>query len=323
MRALVTGGAGYVGSHMVKFLLRQGYAVDVLDDLSTGHRDAVTGGELIEGSLLDTDFLDRVIGRGYDIVIHFAGSIAVGESVIDPSKYFRNNLVASINLADAMVRSGHVNKLVFSSTAAIFGNPEYVPVDEGHPKSPMNPYGRTKLCFEHVLDDYGRAYGLRSVSLRYFNAAGADPEGLLGERHDPETHLIPLALRATKPTARLMIFGDDYDTKDGTCVRDYVHVTDLCAAHLLAIRHLLSGGESRQYNLGCGQGYSVRQIIEMVQRVTGRAVNVESGERRAGDPAVLIADSSSIAADWGWRPQYGLEDMVRHAWRWEQENGDV
>ena len=318
MRILVTGGAGYIDSHMVKLLNLNGHDVVTIDDLSTGHRDAVLEGTLIEGSLLDTDALEAVLSaKTYDVVIHFAGSIAVGESVTNPSKYYRNNLVASLNLLDALIKHG-VKKLVFSSTAAIFGNPQYVPIDESHPKVPINPYGETKLMFEQALTSYEKAYGLKSVSLRYFNASGADADGLLGERHDPETHLIPLALRATSPTkTALIIFGNDYDTKDGTCVRDYVHVMDLCEAHLLAIEHLLSGGESRQYNLGNGAGYSVLEVIRTVEKITGKKVNVCYGPKRLGDPASLVANSSSIRNDWGWQPNYSLDEIVSHAWQWE------
>lgn len=318
MRILVTGGAGYIGSHMVKLLGRLGHEISTLDNLSTGYRDAVLEGDFIEGSLLDSDLLNDVFrSKKYDVVIHFAGSIAVGESVGNPSKYYRNNLIASINLVDAMVKND-VNKLVFSSTAAIIGNPQYVPIDENHPQFPINPYGQTKLMFERVLKDYEKAYGLKSVALRYFNASGADPEGSLGERHNPETHLIPLALRATNPSSPgLTIFGNDYDTKDGTCVRDYVHIVDLCEAHLLAIDHLLSDGESRQYNLGNGEGYSVLEVIKTVEKITGKRVNVCYGPKRSGDPASLVADSSNIRNEWGWQPKFNLEEIVRHAWRWE------
>jgi len=320
MRILVTGGAGYIGSHMVKLLKLNGHDITTIDDLSTGHQDAVLAGTLIEGSLLNTELLETVVSaKIYDVVIHFAGSISVGESVTNPSKYYRNNLVASLNLLDVLSKHG-VNKLVFSSTAAIFGNPQYVPIDESHPKVPINPYGETKLMFEQALASYEKEYGLKSVSLRYFNASGADPEGELGERHDPETHLIPLALRATSPAkTALTIFGNDYDTKDGTCVRDYVHVMDLCEAHLLAIDHLISGGDSRQYNLGNGEGYSVLEVIQTVERITGKMVNVCFGPNRLGDPASLVADSANIRNHWGWEPKYNLEEIVRHAWRWESE----
>jgi len=318
MKILVTGGAGYIGSHMVRLLGSLGYEVDTFDDLSTGFCDAVLEGRLIEGSLLDQGLLQKIFQESfYDLVIHFAGSISVGESVQNPAKYYRNNLVASLNLVDAMVRN-KVNKLVFSSTAAIFGNPQYTPIDERHPQLPINPYGQTKLYFEKVLLDYEKSYGLNSVSLRYFNASGADPDGRLGERHAPETHLIPLAIRASDPAMpELTVFGNDYATRDGTCIRDYIHVDDLCEAHLLAIRHLLEDGKSRQYNLGNGEGYSVLDVIWTVEKVTGRKVRVSYGPRRQGDPMSLVADSSNIRKDWGWCPRYGLEEIVRHAWRWE------
>jgi len=320
MKVLVTGGAGYIGSHMTKLLGQHGHLVTTIDDLSTGFRDAVLSGEFMEGSLLDSEFLNSVFSKNnFDFVIHFAGSIAVGESVVNPSKYYRNNLIASINLVDAMIQN-NVNKIVFSSTAAIFGNPQYVPIDENHPQSPINPYGQTKLMFEKVLQDYDRAYGLKSVALRYFNASGADSEGALGERHMPETHLIPLAIRATKyASSGLTIFGNDYDTNDGTCVRDYVHVEDLCEAHLLAMDHLLSDGESRQYNLGNGKGYSVLEVIQAVEKISGQIVNVCYGPKRTGDPASLVADFSNIRSDWGWQPKHNLEAIVRHACRWESQ----
>lgn len=321
MKVLVTGGAGYIGSHMIKHLGLHGHLVTTIDDLSTGFRDAVLSGEFMEGSLLDSEFIYNVFGKNnFDIVIHFAGSIAVGESMVNPSKYYRNNLIASINLVDAMIQN-NVKKLVFSSTAAIFGNPKYVPIDENHPQSPINPYGQTKLMFEHVLQDYEKAYGLKSVALRYFNASGASPDALLGERHNPETHLIPLALRATDATSsELTVFGSDYTTKDGTCIRDYIHILDLCEAHLLAINYLNSGGESRQYNLGNGEGYSVLDVIQTVENITGKKVNVRYGDRRLGDPASLVADSSKIKKDWGWMPKYHLDEIVQHAWQWEKKS---
>jgi UDP-glucose 4-epimerase len=275
-------------------------------------------GDFILGSLLDSDLLNTVFQKNkFDIVIHFAGSIAVGESVTNPSKYYSNNLIASINLLEAM-NTANVKKLVFSSTAAIFGDPQYVPIDENHPKSPINPYGQTKLMFEQVLKNYDEAYGFKSVSLRYFNASGADSLGELGERHDPETHLIPLALRATSfESLGLTIFGNDYDTQDGTCVRDYIHVLDLCEAHLLAIDHLICNGDTRQYNLGNGIGYSVLEIIQAVEKVTGKKVKIHYGDRRVGDPAVLVADPTNIQRGWNWQPKYTLDEIVDHAWRWE------
>jgi UDP-glucose 4-epimerase len=322
MEVLVTGGAGFIGSHMVKMLATRGYSVVTLDDLSAGFRDAVLAGEFVHGSLYDIAGLDALFSaHTFDAVIHFAGSIVVGESVRDPSKYYRNNLVATLNLLDAMRKHG-VGKLIFSSTAAIFGMPQYVPIDEGHPKTPINPYGMSKWMIENVLLDYERAYGFHSVALRYFNAAGAAPDGELGERHNPETHLIPLALRAANGTLpALTVFGSDYDTPDGTCIRDYIHIVDICEAHLLALDHLARGGGSRAYNLGNGEGYSVRQVIEIVERVSGNKVPVHYGDRREGDPPRLVADSSSIRQDWGWIPRYSeLEMIVAHAWRWENAN---
>lgn len=321
MKILVVGGAGYIGSHMVRMLDGLGHAVVTFDDLSTGFRDAVLGGEFVQGSLHDPAALKQLFAaHAFDAVVHFAGSIAVGESVRDPAKYYRNNLSGTLNLLDAMRERG-VNKIVFSSTAAIFGHPQYVPIDEVHPQVPINPYGMTKWVTERILQDYDAAYGLRSVALRYFNAAGAAPDAALGERHDPETHLIPLALRAAKGVlAELTVFGTDYDTPDGTCIRDYIHVVDLCSAHVLALQHLQAGGESRAYNLGNGQGYSVKEVIEVAEKVTGKKIPLRYGPRRAGDPPRLVADASRIRQDWGWAPEFGdLETIVEHAWRWESK----
>lgn len=322
LKILVTGGAGYIGSHMVKLLASHGYDLVIFDDLSTGFRGAVVAGEFVHGSLLNAADLDNLFSlHHFDAVIHFAGFIVVGESMRDPAKYYRNTVIATLNLCDAMLKHG-VNKLIFSSTAAIFGTPKYVPVDEMHPAIPINPYGMAKLMVENVLLDYENAYGFCSVTLRYFNAAGADPDGELGECHDPETHLIPLALRAArKGGGNLTIFGTDYDTPDGTCVRDYIHVMDLCDAHLLALQHLTSGGESRAYNLGNGQGYSVKEVIKVVERVSGKKISLQYGSRRAGDPPRLLADSAKIRKDWGWLPRFGdLEQIVTHAWLAELRN---
>lgn len=319
MKILVTGGAGYIGSHMVRMLDALGHAVVTFDDLSTGFRDAVLGGELVRDSLHDKLALKALFGsHQFDAVVHFAGSIAVGESVRDPAKYYQNNLAGTLNLFDAMREHG-VNKVVFSSTAAIFGVPQYVPIDEAHPQAPINPYGMTKWVTERILRDYDAAYGLRSVALRYFNAAGAAPDAVLGERHDPETHLIPLALRAAKgELPELTVFGTDYDTPDGTCIRDYIHIVDLCDAHVLALQHLMSGGESRAYNLGNGQGYSVKEVIHVAERVSGKRVPVIHGPRRAGDPPRLVADASLIRKDLDWSPKFGaLEQIIEHAWQWE------
>lgn len=315
---LVVGGAGYIGSHMVKALSRAGHKVTTLDNLSSGHRDAVLAGEFIEGDLCDKNLLVQVLSQGFDGVMHFASSIQVGESVRRPDLYYQNNVANTINLLNAMVEHG-IKRLIFSSTAAIFGMPSYTPIDEKHPKQPINPYGRTKLIVEEVLGDYERAFGLKSVCLRYFNAAGADPESELGERHDPETHLIPLVLQvASGRKDSIQIFGDDYATADGTCVRDYIHVSDLCDAHLLALDHLLQGGASQRYNLGNGQGYSVKEIVNMAERVTGQSIKVAISDRRAGDPAVLIADATASCETLGWSPKYAsLERIIADAWAWE------
>jgi UDP-glucose 4-epimerase len=322
MRVLVTGGAGYIGSHMVRRLHEAGHDIVVLDDLSTGFRDAVFSGLFIHGQVQDRPLLDRLFAAHmFDAVIHFAGSIVVGESVVDPAKYYQNNVAGTLILLDAMRRYG-VDKFVFSSTAAIFGVPQYVPIDESHPQEPINPYGMSKLMTERILKDYDEAYGLRFVALRYFNAAGAAPDGQLGERHNPETHLIPLALRAARDrTSSLTIFGNDYSTPDGTCIRDYVHVLDLCDAHMLALKHLIAGGESRAYNLGNGHGYSVNDVVQVVEKITELKVPVVYGSRRAGDPARLVADSRQIQNDWGWHSRYSsLEDIIEHAWIWETSN---
>lgn len=319
-KILVVGGAGYIGSHMVKMLLAAGHEVVTFDNLGAGYRDAVLGGEFVLGDLADPAALDALFAhRDFDGVMHFASHIQVGESVNDPAKYYRNNLANTLNLLDAMLRHG-VKALIFSSSAAVFGEPEYVPIDEAHPKRPLNPYGLTKWMVEQVLADYERAYGLKSVSLRYFNAAGADPEGQLGERHQPETHLIPLVLQAaTGRRPHITVFGRDYDTPDGTCIRDYVHVDDLCQAHLLALRHLWAGAASAAYNLGNGAGFSVQEVITAAQRVAGLPVPVVYGERRAGDPARLVADSRLAQEVLGWAPRYAdLETIIAHAWGWEQ-----
>lgn len=322
MKVLVTGGAGYIGSHMIRMLLQHGHDVVTLDNLSSGHRDAVSGGRFILGDLADRILLDSLFSADkYDAVLHFASLIQVGESVREPGRYYQNNVANTLNLLDAMVRHG-VGKFVFSSSAAIFGEPQSIPMDENHAKVPLNPYGVSKLMVEQILADYDRAYALKSVSLRYFNAAGADPDGLLGERHEPETHLIPLVLQAAAGQRQhITVFGQDYATPDGTCIRDYVHVTDLCQAHLLALDFLRDGGGSAAFNLGNGQGFSVRQVIDVAMKITGREIPVVFGERRAGDPARLVADSTLAREKLGWRPDYsGLEQIIRHAWQWEMNS---
>ncbi|MCC7487768.1 MAG: UDP-glucose 4-epimerase GalE [Burkholderiales bacterium] len=317
---LVTGGAGYIGSHMVRALLDAGHRVVTLDDLSEGYRDAVQGGEFVEGDIADRELVTRLLKeRGIAAVMNFASFIQVGESTANPSKYYGNNLVKALRLIDAMREAG-VDKFIFSSTAAVYGEPVEVPIPESHPLAPVNPYGRTKLMVEAILADYGRAYGLKSVSLRYFNAAGADPSGALGERHEPESHLIPLVLRAAAGSGpALKLFGEDYDTPDGTCVRDYVHVTDLCGAHLLALESLLGGGGSAAYNLGNGTGFSVKEVIATAERVTGRRIPVDAAPRRPGDAARLVADATLARQRLGWRPRYqSLETIVAHAWAFER-----
>jgi UDP-glucose 4-epimerase len=320
MKILVVGGAGYIGSHMVKRLLPIYHDVTIFDNLSKGYRDAVVGGSFIEGDLSEAERLDLLMSENsFDAVMHFASFIEVAESVRDPAKYYQNNFSNTQNLLDAMVRHG-INNLIFSSTAAIFGNPEYTPIDEKHPKKPINPYGRSKLMVEQLLEDYDRAYGLKSVSLRYFNAAGADPEGQLGERHEPETHLIPLVLQvASGRRERISIFGNDYDTEDGTCIRDYIHVQDLCDAHILALESLKKTRKSNQFNLGNGQGYSVQQVIDCSRDVTGRDIPVKHEIRRSGDPAILVADATRARTELGWQPKLSsLRQIVETAWNWEQ-----
>lgn len=318
MKILVIGGAGYIGSHMVKMLSREGCQVSTLDDLSSGHRDAVSIGEFVQGDFGNRNVLDQVLAQGFDAVMHFASFIQVGESVTHPSKYYRNNFVNTLNLLDAMKDHGIFN-FIFSSTAATFGEPLYMPIDEKHPQTPINPYGRSKLMVEQALCDYDRAYGLKSVCLRYFNAAGADPEGQLGERHDPETHLIPLVLQAASGRRpHITVYGRDYDTPDGTCIRDYIHINDLCSAHWLSLQSLMSGKGSQVYNLGNGNGFSVQQVIDTAKAVTGRHIPVQEGLRRPGDPARLVADATLARKSLGWQPKFAnLVAIIEHAWAWE------
>lgn len=321
MNVFVTGGAGYIGSHMVKTLLRHGAQVVVFDNLSSGCREAAHGARLIEGDINDRRAIRAALATDrFDAVMHFASLIQVGESVQQPAKYYETNLGGTLNVLDGMRQHG-IRRFIFSSSAAIFGEPSYTPIDEAHPKAPINPYGFSKWAVERVLADYEQAYGLRSVSLRYFNAAGADPGSDIGERHEPETHLIPLVLQAASGRrATVTIFGTDYPTPDGTCIRDYIHVSDLCDAHWLALQRLLGDHAGTAYNLGNNQGFSVRQIVDAAERVTGKRIAVEIGPRRAGDPAVLVADAKKAVAELGWRPKYqDLESIVRHAWGWEQK----
>jgi len=321
MKVLVVGGAGYIGSHMVKMLSLAGHDVVTLDNLSNGYKDAVKYGEFIEGDIADAELLNNLFSKtAFDGVMHFASYIQVGESVEKPSMYYKNNVTNTQVLLDAMLEHG-IKSFIFSSTAATFGEPEYIPIDEAHPQKPINPYGHSKLMVEQILADFDHAYGLKSVSLRYFNAAGADAEGELGERHIPETHLVPLVLQAASGRRdNIAIFGTDYDTPDGTCVRDYIHINDLCSAHLLGLEHLVAGGDSKAYNMGNGQGYSIKEVIDVAKKVTGNDFEVKLAERRDGDPAKLVADSTLLQKELGWSPQYtDLETIIRHAWEWEQK----
>lgn len=317
---LVTGGAGYIGSHACKALDAAGYTPVAYDSLVFGHRWAVQWGPLVVGDLADTALIRKTI-RDHDIsaCIHFAAFTYVGESVTDPRKYFRNNVVNTLGLMDSLVEAG-VRRMVFSSTCATYGDPEYMPLDEAHRQQPVNPYGESKLMVERMLHWYGRAYGLGWTALRYFNASGADPEGRIGEEHDPETHLIPLVLQtALGERSHISVFGTDYPTADGTAVRDYIHVDDLADAHVLALRHLERGGESQAFNLGTGTGHSVRAVIEAAERVTGQSVPVKLAPRREGDPAVLVAEPKRAREVLGWQPRYTeLDGIVATAWNWHQ-----
>jgi UDP-arabinose 4-epimerase len=319
MNILVTGGAGYIGSHTAKALAIAGHEPIVLDNLANGHDWAVRWGPFEQGDLSDVEWLRSVFGRHrIEGVIHFAASAYVGESLTEPRQYFRNNTVNTLNLLDVMLAHG-VRQVVFSSTCATYGIPERVPIDESHPQRPVNPYGESKLMVERILHWYGQAYGLLSVALRYFNASGADPDGEIGEDHDPETHLIPLvidAARGTRPPVG--VFGTDYPTPDGTAIRDYIHVMDLADAHVRAIDYLQRGGATTALNLGTGHGHSVRAVIEAVERVSRRPVPRTDSPRRAGDPPELVANARRAADVLGWTPRYpALDTIVEHAWRWQ------
>jgi UDP-glucose-4-epimerase GalE len=317
VKVLVTGGAGFIGSHVCKALARSGYRPVVYDNLGQGFADAVRWGPLEIGDLADRQRLDQVIRQHRpEAVMHFAGLIAVGESVVKPGLYYRNNVADSLTLLEA-VRDHGIGLFVFSSTAAVYGMPETVPIPEHHRTAPINPYGATKLVMEGMLSDFGVAHGLRSVCLRYFNAAGADSEGELGERHHPETHALPLAILATLGRRDcFQVFGTDYETPDGTAIRDYIHVEDLATAHIRALDSLRQGGASAVFNLGTGQGTSVRELLDAVGRVAGRPVPVRHAPRRAGDPPVLVASPQRAFLTLNWRPVRTLDGMVETAWRW-------
>ncbi|MBD2101757.1 UDP-glucose 4-epimerase GalE [Leptolyngbya sp. FACHB-261] len=320
---LVTGGAGYIGSHAVLALQNAGYEVVILDNLVYGHRDlveTVLKVELVQGDTGDRALLDQLFqSRNFAAVMHFAAYTFVGESVTQPSKYYRNNVVGTLTLLEAMVQAG-IKNFVFSSTCAIYGEPEQIPIPEDHPQNPISPYGRSKLMVEQILSDFDRAYGLRSVRFRYFNAAGADPQGRLGEDHEPETHLIPLVLMtALGQRESIAVFGDDYATRDGTCVRDYIHVTDLAQAHVQGLEYLLKGGSTEVFNLGNGLGFSVQEVIAVARAVTGAPIPATLAERRPGDPPMLVGSSGKAQRLLGWQPEYAdLETILAHAWQWHQ-----
>ena len=319
---LVTGGAGYIGSHTCKVLANAGFKPVALDNLEYGHRWAVNWGPLEVADTSDVAAVSRIIDQYRPVaVIHFAAFAYVGESVTDPQKYYHNNVLGTLGLLEAMRKSG-VDKLIFSSTCATYGVPDTQSIPESQPQLPINPYGHSKLMVEQILRDYDTAYDLRSISLRYFNAAGADPDGAIGEAHDPETHLIPLVLDAAAGKRDdITVFGTDYETPDGTCVRDYVHVNDLASAHVLGLQRLLDGGQTDAYNLGTGQGYSVREVIEAARRQTGREITVLEGERRPGDPPFLVAESHRIREDFGWEPEFSsLPVILDTAWNWHQKH---
>lgn len=329
MAVLVVGGAGYIGSHAAHVLRRKGYDVIIYDDLSNGHGALADGFELIVGDIADSAKLAKVLNR-CDAVMDFAAHAYVGESVQNPRKYFHNNVVSSLSLLDAVMES-RVRKFIFSSTCAVYGDPVKVPITESNPRQPVNPYGSTKLAFENALEAYGRAYGLRFVCFRYFNAAGADESGAVGEMHEPETHLIPLIFQAAQgKRAALDIFGDDYPTADGTCIRDYIHVTDLAEAHVLGLEYLTNqakpqsaqaqGTSSSAMNLGTGVGYSVKEVVAVVERITGHKVPTHITGRRAGDPPELVADPSLAEKLLKWKARRSLEEIISTAWKWAQKN---
>ncbi len=314
MAVLVVGGAGYIGSHAAQVLRRKGYEVIIYDNLCTGHRELAEGFEFVVGDIADSAKLSKALHR-CDAVMHFAAHAYVGESVANPRKYFRNNVTSALTLLDAVMDS-RVRKFIFSSTCAVYGNPVKVPIIEDNPRQPVNPYGASKLAFENALEAYSAAYDLRFVSFRYFNAAGADESGTVGEMHDPETHLIPLIFQAIQgKRAAVEIFGDDYPTPDGTCIRDYIHVNDLAEAHVLGLEYLPKGN-SAAMNLGTGKGYSVHQVVSTVERITGQKVPTHIAARRAGDPPELVADASLVEKLLTWKAKRSLEEIISSAWKW-------
>lgn len=321
MNILVVGGAGYIGAHAVNLLKKEGYNPIIYDNLSKGHEKvgSILDVKLIKGDLADKAKIKEVlVSEKVEVVMHFAAFIEVGESVTNPAKYYNNNVSKVLELLDAMVES-NVKKFVFSSTAATFGEPQSEKINEEHPQNPINPYGKTKLMVEEILKDYEKAYELKSVVLRYFNASGSDENGIIGESHEPESHLIPLILKAASGQRKnIKVYGNDYDTKDGTCIRDFVHVYDLAKAHILGMKKMIDENTSLNYNLGSGEGYSVNEIIEKAKKITGINFTVKNDERRAGDPAVLVADSTKAKRELGWNIEYDLNSIISSAWKWEQ-----
>lgn len=321
---LVTGGAGYIGSHCVLALLKEGFAVHIFDNFSTGHKETVETlkkyGTLTysEGDLQNKTDIKKVFENNkIDAVVHFAAFSQVGESVKNPQKYYQNNVCGTLNLLEAMLEND-VKKIVFSSTAATYGEPVYTPIDENHPQLPINPYGQTKLMIERIMDDYDKAYGLKSVRLRYFNVAGADSEGRIGEWHTPETHLVPNILKSSFGDGKTFeMYGDDYDTKDGTCVRDYINVEDLAQAHILALKYLNNGGETNFFNLGTQEGTTVKEVFDVCEQVIGKSIPVKKMPRREGDPAILVADNTKAKNELGWEPKNSFEHSVKTAYEWE------
>jgi UDP-glucose-4-epimerase GalE len=325
MKILVTGGAGYIGSHTVKQLIQEGFDVIIFDNFSSGRRELITGGTVVEGDLLDKDLVERTFSS-HDIagVIHFASLIRVGESYINPQKYYRHNLITSLNLLQAMLHAG-VKRFIFSSSAAVYGVPEHVPISESHQLNPSNPYGMTKYFVEKILQDYDRAYGLKFISLRYFNAAGADPEAELGEMHEPETHLIPnILLYLLGKKDHFDLFGTDFPTNDGTAVRDFIHVTDLAKAHVLALKRLSKPSKSEFINLGANTGYSVLEVIQKAEQITGQKVNYRSKLRREGDVPMLMSSNEKALRLLGWTLQYSdLKTIIETAWNWHKKSSKI
>ena len=318
MRVLITGGAGYIGSHTNRMLAQKGIETVIVDDLSDGHEEAVVAGKLVTGDLGDKGLLDGIMEMAeFDAVVHFAAFASVPDSVVRPARYYRNNVTNMQTLLDACVRHG-VKHVIFSSSAATFGEPEYTPMDEAHPQKPINPYGYTKLVGEHLLADYERAYGLKFCAFRYFCAAGASKDGVIGEAHNPESHLIPVMMRAAMSGKAFQVYGDDYATRDGSCIRDFIHVDDIADAHIRGLEYLAGGGKSEAFNLGSSEGFTVLEMVKALREVSGLDVPYEIAGRREGDPAVLVATSAKAGEILGWKAEHsGINEILRDAWNWE------